>query len=132
MFLNPRYGTIGMIAFPYFVFFEMLGPVVELSGYIIVPLSYAFGILNLQFFFLFLSLAILLGVVLSTGSVVLEEISFRRYPHARDILKLVAVGILENFGYRQIHTWWRFTGMVDYFRKKTAWGKMERKGFSKV
>ncbi|MFC2003845.1 glycosyltransferase [Chloroflexota bacterium] len=129
MFFNPKYGAIGMVAFPYFFFFEMLGPVVELSGYIIVPLSFALGLLNVQFFLLFLSLAILLGVVLSTASLVLDELSFRRYPAKRHLIKLLLVAILENFGYRQLHTFWRFMGIVDYLRKKQSWGKMERKGF---
>ena len=26
MFLNPKYGVIGMISFPFFIFFELLGP----------------------------------------------------------------------------------------------------------
>ena len=132
MMLNPRYGTIGMVAFPYFVFFEMLVPVVELSGYIIIPLSYALGIVNFPFFALFLTIAILTGVILSTGSVVLEELSFRRYPKTSDLLKLVAVGFLENFGYHQLTVWWRVKGFWDYFRGKTAWGMMERKGFAKT
>ena len=132
MMLNPRYGAIGMVAFPYFVFFEMLAPLVELSGYIIIPLSYALGMLNFLFFALFLAIAILFGVILSTGSVVLEELSFGRYPKTLDLLKLVAVGFLENFGYRQLTVWWRVKGSWDYFRGKTAWGKMERKGFAKT
>ncbi len=130
MLFNPKYGIVGMIVFPFFFFIEMLGPVVELAGYVIIPLSYALGILNVQFLFLFLTLAILLGVVLSTSSVVLEQLLARRYLRIGDLLKLILGAILENFGYRQLHTWWRFTGIVDYFRKKTTWGKMERKGFT--
>lgn len=131
MMLNPRYGAIGMVAFPYFAFFEMLAPVVELSGYIIIPLSYALGMLSFSFFALFLAIAILFGVILSTGSLVLEELSFRRYPKTSDLLKLVAVAFLENFGYRQLTVWWRVKGSWDYVRGKTAWGEMERKGFAK-
>ena len=131
MMLNPRYGSIGMIAFPYFVFFEMLAPVVELSGYIIIPLSYALGMVNFLFFALFLTIAILFGVILSTGSVVLEELSCRRYPKTSDLLRLVAVAFLENFGYRQLTVWWRVKGIWDYLRGQTAWGPMERKGFAK-
>ena len=130
MMLNPRYGLIGMVAFPYFVFFEMLAPIVEMSGYIIIPLSFALGIVNFPFFALFLTVAILIGVILSTGSVVLEELSFRRYPKTSDLLRLVVFGFLENFGYRQLTSWWRLKGFWDYFRGNTAWGKMERKGFT--
>jgi hypothetical protein len=129
MMLNPRYGVIGMVAFPYFALFEMLAPIIELSGYIIVSLSFAFGMVNFPFFALFLTIAILIGVILSTGSVVLEELSFRRYPKTSNLLKLIATSFLENFGYRQMTVWWRVKGFWDYFTGKKAWGMMERKGF---
>lgn len=132
MMLNPRYGIVGLLGFPYFVFLEVLAPIVELSGYIIIPLSYAFGVLDLTFFALFLTVAILLGAILSTSSVVLEELSFRRYPKTSDLLKLISVGLLENIGYRQLSSWWRLMGTLDYLRGQTTWGRMERKGFAKT
>ncbi len=132
MMLNPRYGTIGMVAFPYFVFFEMLAPVIEMSGYIIIPVSFALGMVDLLFFTLFLTVAVLVGVILSIGTVVLEELFYRRYPKTSDIARLLAAAFLENFGYRQLTLWWRLKGTWDYFSGKTAWGRMERKGFSKV
>jgi cellulose synthase/poly-beta-1,6-N-acetylglucosamine synthase-like glycosyltransferase len=132
MMLNPRYGAVGMVAFPYFVFFEMLAPMVELSGYIIIPLSYALGIVDFLFFALFLTVAILLGAIISMMAIILEELSFRRYTKTSDLLRLVAATFLENFGYRQLTLWWRLKGSWDYFRGRTEWGRMERKGFVKT
>ncbi len=132
MMLNPKYGAIGMVAFPYFVFFEMLSPVFELLGYIIIPLSYALGMIDFLFLALFLTVAILLGVIISTMSVILEELSFKRYPRTSDLMKLIAAGFLENFGYHQLTFWWRLKGFWDYFRGITEWGRMERKGFAKT
>ena len=43
---------------------------------------------------------------------------------------LAALGILENFGYRQLTTWWRLKGTMDYFRGRQGWGRMVRKGFA--
>ena len=60
---------------------------------------------------------------------VLEELSFRRFPRRLDLLQLVLIGILENFGYRQVNTWWRVVAFGDYFRVNLTWGKMGRKGF---
>jgi cellulose synthase/poly-beta-1,6-N-acetylglucosamine synthase-like glycosyltransferase len=132
MMLNPRYGAVGMVAFPYFVFFEMLAPMVELSGYIIIPLSYALGMVDFLFFALFLTVAILLGAIISMMAIILEELSFRRYTKTSDLLRLVAATFLENFGYRQLTLWWRLKGSWDYFRGRTEWGRMERKGFVKT
>lgn len=131
MFMNPKYGTVGLLGMPYFTIFEMLGPIVEMSGYIVVPAAFIAGVINLEFFIAFLSLAVLFGIVLSTGSLVLEELSFRRFPRATDLLILMGAAIIENLGYRQINTLWRILAFRDFIRGNTAWGRMERKGFAK-
>ncbi|MDA0988831.1 MAG: glycosyltransferase [Chloroflexi bacterium] len=131
MFMNPKYGTVGLLGMPYFTIFEMLGPIVEMSGYIVVPAAFIAGVIDLEFFIAFLSLAVLFGIVLSTGSLVLEELSFRRFPRAVDLLILLGAGVIENLGYRQINTLWRILAFRDFIRGNTAWGRMERKGFAK-
>ncbi|MFC1563281.1 glycosyltransferase [candidate division KSB1 bacterium] len=128
MLLNPGYGIVGMFAMPFFFFFEMLGPIVEFTGYIVFAFSWIFNIINLQFALLFLTVAVLLGIVLSLSSLVLEELSFRKYPKISHVFALFLFSIFENFGYRQIHSWWRLRGIIDYFRGKKQWGIMERKG----
>ena len=37
--------------------------------------------------------------------------------------------ILENFGYRQLTTWWRFLAFFQYKRNRNNWGEMQRKSF---
>ena len=102
LFFNPKYGVIGLFAAPYFWIFEMLGPIIEGIGYIFVPLSYIFGLLNVKYFILFLISSILYGVMLSVGAVLLEEYAFKRYSSLTQLLKLSWYGLLENFGYRQM------------------------------
>lgn len=36
---------------------------------------------------------------------------------------------IENFGFRQIHSWWRLKGLFDFLRGNKEWGTMTRKGF---
>ena len=60
------------------------------------------------------------------AAVALEELSFRRYPKATDLLRLAAYGVLEHFGYRQLATCLRIVGVVDYFRGKQGWSGVER------
>ena len=131
MFLNPKYGVIGMVTLPYFVIFEMLGPFVELTGYVTIPLAWWLGILNFEFLVLFFLLAVLCGVFLSVAAVLLEEISFRRYPGWLDLIKLVVYGVLENFGYRQILSLFKVKAFFDFVRRRRGWGDMKRRGFEK-
>jgi len=126
---NPRYGALGLLAFPHAFLFEMLGPFVETLGYVCVLVSFLLGILNLQFFLLFLAVAVLYGVFLSVAAVLLEEISFRRYPGWIDLCKLLVFGILENFGYRQILALFKIKAFWDVVRRRGDWGAMERRGF---
>ncbi len=131
MFLNPRYGVIGLVTLPYFVLFEMLGPFVEVTGYVTIPLAWWLGILNFKFLVLFFVLAVLYGVFLSVAAVLLEEISFRRYPGWLDLIKLVVYAVLENFGYRQILSLFKVKAFFDFVRRRRGWGDMKRRGFEK-
>lgn len=131
MFFNPKYGVIGLYAYPYFFFFEMLGPIIEVVGYILVPLSYIFGILNVRYFILFFAAAVLYGILLSVGAILLEEYTFNRYPYLSQVLKLTLYAILENFGYRQLTSLYRFEGIFKFRRLKHNWGKIKRTSFTK-
>ena len=103
MFFNPKYGTIGMIGVPYFLIFEMFAPIFEFAGIVLVIISFALGYINLPFFGLFLAVVILFGSVLTTGAVLMEAISFRRYPKATELLRMVAAGFAARM-------WWRVIG----------------------
>jgi hypothetical protein len=130
MLFNPRYGKPGVLAFPYFFFLEMMGPLVEALGYVAFLATVLMGRASPLYVTAFLAVAVVLGVVLSIAAVGLEELSFRRYPRRRDLLKLFLFGVLENFGYRQLNAWWRFRGTIRAVRGKEGWGSMVRKGFS--
>lgn len=129
MMFNPKYGVIGMAAFPYFYFLEMLGPVVEFCGYIVFVVSVLVGYADALYVAAFLTIAFVFGVTLSVAAVGLEEISLRRYPRAKDLAVLLALAVVENFGYRQLSTWWRLRGTFSSLRRVKGWGKMERRGF---
>lgn len=127
MFFNPKYGHLGLFVMPYYLFFETLGPVVELLGYVVVPLSYLLGLLSLKFFILFLILAMAYGIFLSTTSVFLEELTYKRYPRWKHLIKLLLFGVLENFGYRQLNSFWRFQALLRFLSGKRRWEYVEKK-----
>jgi cellulose synthase/poly-beta-1,6-N-acetylglucosamine synthase-like glycosyltransferase len=125
---RPRYGTVGMISLPGFVMFEMLSPLVELSGYLLMPVLWALGLLSPSGAFVFFTLAIMYTVLVSALAVLLEDIAFRRYPKASDLGRLLLGAILENFGFRQLTVWWRVRAFWEYLRGDLSWGAMERRG----
>jgi cellulose synthase/poly-beta-1,6-N-acetylglucosamine synthase-like glycosyltransferase len=132
VFLNWRYGALGLVVFPSFVLFEWLAPIIEAVGIIFVVVGLIFGEISGLFAILFFSLACGVGVLLSMLALMLEELSFRRYGRPRDRALLVVWAVLENFGYRQLTVVWRIRGIISYIRGKKSWGKMKRKGFKEA
>ena len=130
MLLNPRYGLVGMLAYPYFFFLEMAGAAVEVAGYVVFVLAVVLHRAALPFVLAFLMVAVVLGIALSVAAVVLEELSFRRYPRARDLIALFGLAVVEGLGFRQLTTFWRARGLLSALRGKKGWGEMTRKGFA--
>lgn len=130
MLLNPRYGVLGMLAMPYYFFFEVLGPVVEGLGLIVIPLSYFFGLLSVEFLILFFIAMTIFGVILSVGALAIEEYTFNKYVHLRDVFILSIYSIVENFCYRQMTVVFRLSGVFRYKKYKNSWGKMKRQQFT--
>jgi cellulose synthase/poly-beta-1,6-N-acetylglucosamine synthase-like glycosyltransferase len=127
---NPRYGRIGLLALPYYAIFEVLGPVIELAALVVTAAGFALGVIDWDMASLIFMAAVLYGTLISVASVLLEELSFRRYLRLLDVLKLLAAAVVENFGYRQLTTFWRLRGTIDYWRGRTQWGAMTRKGLA--
>lgn len=129
MFLNPRYGTIGMLGVPYLVLVEALGPLIEFIGYFVFAALILFGDPSPLFIGGFLLLVFGTGACLSAATVGLQELVFRRYHRRSDLIRLSALSVLEVLGHRQILTYFRFRGLISYLRGAEGWGTIERKGF---
>jgi cellulose synthase/poly-beta-1,6-N-acetylglucosamine synthase-like glycosyltransferase len=130
MMFNPKYGTMGLMALPYFLFFEFFGPIIEILGYIVIPIAVILGLLDVYYLVAFFVVAVLLGILLSVSAVALEEFSFRRHLRNRDVLRMLLLSVVDNFGYRQLTSLWRALAFWDLARRKKSWGAQKRRGFS--
>jgi cellulose synthase/poly-beta-1,6-N-acetylglucosamine synthase-like glycosyltransferase len=127
--LNPRYGAMGLVVAPYFLFVELLAPVVELIGLAAVVIGLPLGVVDVPFALMFLLVAYGLGLVLTTLTLALEEWTFGGYGGLSDRLTLLAYGALESLGYRQLTAFWRVRGLIRHWRGHDEWGAMEHEGF---
>ncbi|MFO0775957.1 MAG: glycosyltransferase [Nitrospiraceae bacterium] len=132
LFFNPRYGSLGMVAVPYFVIVELFAPVIEAVGLIISAFLLWMGGGNQHVAILFFLVAYGYGTMLSIWTLVIEEYSFRRIDSLVDRALLIGWSLVENLGYRQVTVYWRLRGLVKYWRGRKDWGTMERAGFKKV
>ncbi|MDH3272251.1 MAG: glycosyltransferase family 2 protein [Gemmatimonadota bacterium] len=129
MLFKPRFGPTGMVAFPVFLFLEGLGPVIELAGYLSFSILVLAGDASGAYVVGFFVLAFAMGVALSAIAVMIEELAFARYTRVTDVIKMFVLASAENFGYRQLNTFWRVRGLYYSLIGRKSWGKMERKGF---
>jgi cellulose synthase/poly-beta-1,6-N-acetylglucosamine synthase-like glycosyltransferase len=128
---SPKYGAIGMSALPQFLLFDVVSPVLELLGLLLIPLCTLIGVLSVEFFFAYCAIVFGFGVCISLFSFVLAEFSLRRFNRPRDLWLMAFGAIAENFGYRQLNSAWRVMGIWQFLKKKQGWGDMRRKGFQK-
>jgi cellulose synthase/poly-beta-1,6-N-acetylglucosamine synthase-like glycosyltransferase len=127
---NPKYGSIGMISFPYFWIVEFFGPIVEAAGYLFMILCLFFGGIYLEFSILLFLLSYLYGSIFSMTAVLLEEWSLSKYPKVSDVVKLFLYSLTESIWYRPLTVFWRVEGIWQMLRGETSWGEMKRKGVS--
>jgi cellulose synthase/poly-beta-1,6-N-acetylglucosamine synthase-like glycosyltransferase len=127
---NWRFGSVGLFGLPYFVLCEVIGPFVELSGYLATATGLGLRWISADGALLFFAVSILFGLLLSTGSVLLEEMTICKYPDPGDLLRLLAAAAMENLGYRQLTLLWRVQAISQVLlKRKGSWGEMERRGF---
>ena len=121
LLFNHRYGLLGLLSMPFQTFIEAFGCLVEFGGYILIPLSFILGLTPVSLFLLFILLSMVYGALLSVGGILLEEITYRRYPRMKDLVRLLLYAVLENFGYRQMTVFYRVQGFFQYLRGQKQW-----------
>ena len=130
MLFKWRYGRIGLVALPYLWLFELLAPVIEIGGIATIVLAACLGALSRVFFLQFLLFGYAFATMISIGSVLQEEITYKRYNDWQDVVRLVSYCFLEHFPYRQLHMVWRLQGLWQYLRGDNVWRPLTRKGLA--
>ena len=127
LLFHPRSGAVGWLAFPFFILFEFLGPVLEVLGYAITIIGTILGVFSWEAFETFMFVALSFGILLSVTALLLEELSFRLYPKPAQVAWLFVAAVVENFGYRQLIALWRMQGLLRWLvGGKQRWGEMTR------
>ena len=126
MFLNPKYGAVGTISFPYFVFLEYITPFLEITGILTIIISFIIGIINTKFLILYLLIYMGYSMIVSMISIILDRYIFNT--EGKIIRKLLLFSILESFGYRQMISLFRLGNIL---KSKQEWGEMTRKSNKK-
>ncbi len=141
MLFNARYRQVGLFAMPYQFLFEFLGPLVEILGYVLLPVLFLAGLLSTEALLLFFVASVLYGTLLSIGGVLMgvwtegrladgrDSISLFRYGGLVNAATLVQFAMLSMLGYRQMQLYYLGKGFVGFLRGRQTWGKFKRGRF---
>src|SRR6202022_1282186 len=110
--------------------FEFAAPVIEILGIVTIVLAAVLGVLSRTFFVQFLIFGYAFATMISIGSVLQEEITYKRYNQWQDVVRLVSVCFFEHFPYRQLHMIWRLQGLWQFLRGDMTWKPLNRQGLA--
>lgn len=99
MWFNPRYGTVGVILMPYLLLYEALGPIVELTSWVLTLALLALGIVDPLLLLAFLVTAAGLTAATRLAALVIDLV-FYRDRTVGELLRLSATGFMEFWVYR--------------------------------
>jgi biofilm PGA synthesis N-glycosyltransferase PgaC len=125
MMLRPKYRTVGLVGFPYYVFFEVLAPLFQVLALVAFALAVAFGVLGWPIYLLLLGTLVFLTAMPVTVTILLHDQSYRDY-RVRDLLRMLLLAPAELFLYRPILMYAGFKGTLDFLMGAKGWDKFER------
>jgi cellulose synthase/poly-beta-1,6-N-acetylglucosamine synthase-like glycosyltransferase len=131
LFFNPRYGVMGIVTYPYFVFFEWFAPFVEVLGIVYIILLFSLGIIKWEVYLFLLLFMYMFGICFSFLGIFLGEMTYHVYNRKRDLWSLFLSSLTEIFLYHPRLVFWSIKGNWMFFRGKKNWGEMTRQGFGK-
>lgn len=133
MFFNPKYGSLGMLSYPYWFFYEWLAPILEFTGLLFTLLFYYLGILNFPFFIAITAAVFAYSIMFSFYAILWEVYTYNHYNRTKEILILIFCALIEPFWFHPVVVWAAIRGNYKkLFKINAGWGSQVRKGFAKA
>ena len=129
MLFNPRYGLVGTIVMPYHLLYEYLNPIITVVGILLTPLTVSLDIISLKQVGILFVVASLLGVIMSIGSVIVNEKISPVEKNLRDYLVLIQYSFIDVFFFRPLTFMIRLQATIGYNRYVHVWDSITRQSF---
>ncbi|GAA4889795.1 glycosyltransferase [Flaviramulus aquimarinus] len=128
---NKKYGSFGLLSYPYWLIFERLAPIIETIGLLYFTILIILQEVKWEYALSFLVLSYVFSVVFSIVAIYSEELTFHQYKKKGTGFKLILLSALEPFVLHPFILYAAMKGNYDYyFNKKKKWGAMTRKGLT--
>ncbi len=137
MLFDPRYGTTGLIAMPYYLLFEFVSPLIKIFALVFLAVALTNDLVHTRWLLLMIaSIMLLTALIMSSVTVVIEYANARnttgkdalRYKNFSGWMKLMLYGIVSEFSYAFFRILAQMDGMVKWIKGYKNWNKFQRKG----
>jgi hypothetical protein len=130
--MNPKYGVLGLVSYPYWSIFEKAGPIIEMAGFLYTFYMIFTGDINALYFIGLFGLMYVFSVMISSFSILYEGVAYNNYKDKTDLNKLMKTVLLEPFLIHPKIILWGLRGHWHFIKGKGGWGEMIRTGFKKA
>lgn len=119
-------SIMGIGSYFYYLFYELLSPLIELLGILITALAYCMGLLNIPTAIALLLIYALFGAMLTVISFVSRSYLNKQRIKLRDILRAFLLCVPENLLIRIVMAFTRLFAPLYMRGKKAGWGEIKR------
>jgi cellulose synthase/poly-beta-1,6-N-acetylglucosamine synthase-like glycosyltransferase len=119
----PQARSVGMIALPYLLAFDVLGPFVEVLGLLFLLSTTLSGLLPGSLLATF-GLVLLIGGLNNVLCLTVDAAYLGQQLSWGARLRMLLIGLLEPFAYHWVNLWWRIKGSFIYLtsvQTRTTW-----------
>lgn len=128
---NRRYKILGLVIYPYNLFFELLAPIIEFCGLLFMIYYYLNN--DHEFIHTLFIIIYFFSALLSTFAVLYNQVIHNYYRTSREVYLLIITAFLEPIIYHPILVFSALKGYCyEIFKKKHVWGDMQRKGYKLI
>lgn len=131
MFMKSRFGFIGSISYLYYLFYELLSPLIELFGLIVTLVAYVVGLLDFSFMIKFFILYVVYGSILTITAFIQRIYTQNLKVRWVDFIKACIICLMESLFFRYFLVFVRLTAFIGYKKNKQKWGKLKRSEYKK-
>jgi len=123
---NLKFGLVSAFSYVYYLFYELLSPIIEPLGLVTIGLAAYLHVLNVRYMIIFFVLYAIYGGMLSLVAFS-QHIHMQRFKIAPvDMLKALFLCLFEFGVFRYILVVIRFAAFLRYGKYKKKWGTISR------
>jgi cellulose synthase/poly-beta-1,6-N-acetylglucosamine synthase-like glycosyltransferase len=123
LLFTPTYGKMGMMAFPYIVFFEFLAPIIEFIGTVYFVILIILGLFNFKFALLLLLFVYSYSVMISTLAILWDQLASRYYKNYKEVILVCFTTFFELFLYRPFLVIFYIRGYCIFLSNRKNYGR---------